>query len=423
MTDQFVDLFDKEKYGLAYWAGIMVAVGMLLGFLFNAGDMVYRVLVDGVRFSVEGEPMTLGRMLVRSLRFEAVTAIGFGVVLVASAHLAKRDLILPVAAGVLTLLWGIVMRVTGVLEGPAFSPALLISAFVWALVTYGSLIVMYRLLRNKMMALSLGMAMGALLSWVINTIRYSIPLVYAAESVAAALCTSFIAGLFLYAGIAKHFSSRGMYFGEFGLDSEGTSATAASAADPALGKTRRPLVTLLLMLVTLNLYTFGWIYKTFKEIRQRDSAATEIPAGRALGFLFIPIFNFFWVIRIFIEIPRAIERMGRADPPTGHSPPAGLIAGCMVAAIVAGITSRFWTPAFYLNGAGPELAQQPLARASHSLHRGRGIMKLGDVLRIKREHRRISAEHVAAALGISQNEYAAIESGDSPAEVWGPILS
>ena len=50
-------------------------------------------------------------------------------------------------------------------------------------------------------------------------------------------------------------------------------------------------------------------------------------------------------------------------------------------------------------------------------------MKLGDVLRIKREHRRISAEHVAAALGISQNEYAAIESGDSPAEVWGPILS
>jgi hypothetical protein len=129
------------------------------------------------------------------------------------------------------------------------------------------------------------------------------------------------------------------------------SSKATPAEDPALGKTRRPLVTILLMLVTLNLYTFGWVYKTFKEIRQRDSAATEIPEGRALGFLFLPIFNFFWVIRIFYEIPRAIERMERADPPAGQPPPAWLVTGCMVVAIVAGFASNFWFPALYLNGA------------------------------------------------------------------------
>lgn len=50
-------------------------------------------------------------------------------------------------------------------------------------------------------------------------------------------------------------------------------------------------------------------------------------------------------------------------------------------------------------------------------------MKLGDVLRIKREHREMSTTQVAIALGLSAGEYEAIESGNSPAEEWAPILA
>ena len=50
-------------------------------------------------------------------------------------------------------------------------------------------------------------------------------------------------------------------------------------------------------------------------------------------------------------------------------------------------------------------------------------MKLGDVLRKEREKRGLSATEVAARLGVSEEEYGAIEAGESPAEQWGPRLA
>lgn len=50
-------------------------------------------------------------------------------------------------------------------------------------------------------------------------------------------------------------------------------------------------------------------------------------------------------------------------------------------------------------------------------------MKLGDVLRKEREKRQLSTAETAERLGVAQEEYLAIEAGDSPAEVWGPRLA
>jgi transcriptional regulator with XRE-family HTH domain len=50
-------------------------------------------------------------------------------------------------------------------------------------------------------------------------------------------------------------------------------------------------------------------------------------------------------------------------------------------------------------------------------------LTLGDVLRKERQARNLSADAVAAALGVAVSEYEHIEQGQSPAEQWGPILA
>ena len=50
-------------------------------------------------------------------------------------------------------------------------------------------------------------------------------------------------------------------------------------------------------------------------------------------------------------------------------------------------------------------------------------MKLGDVIKKERERKKLSFEHTASQLGLSEEEYREIENGQSPAEEWGPRLA
>ena len=50
-------------------------------------------------------------------------------------------------------------------------------------------------------------------------------------------------------------------------------------------------------------------------------------------------------------------------------------------------------------------------------------MKLGDVLKKERGLRKLSLAEAAGSLGVSEDEYRAIEAGESPAEEWGPLLA
>jgi hypothetical protein len=50
-------------------------------------------------------------------------------------------------------------------------------------------------------------------------------------------------------------------------------------------------------------------------------------------------------------------------------------------------------------------------------------VKLGDVIKKERERKKLSFEHTASQLGLSEDEYREIEAGQSPAEEWGPRLA
>ena len=50
-------------------------------------------------------------------------------------------------------------------------------------------------------------------------------------------------------------------------------------------------------------------------------------------------------------------------------------------------------------------------------------MKLGDVLKKEREKKGLAVEEVSSYLGVSTEAYETIESGESDAERWGPILA
>jgi transcriptional regulator with XRE-family HTH domain len=50
-------------------------------------------------------------------------------------------------------------------------------------------------------------------------------------------------------------------------------------------------------------------------------------------------------------------------------------------------------------------------------------VKLAEVLQKERRRKRLSIEETAARLGVTAEEYGALEAGDSPAERWGPLLA
>lgn len=50
-------------------------------------------------------------------------------------------------------------------------------------------------------------------------------------------------------------------------------------------------------------------------------------------------------------------------------------------------------------------------------------MKLGDVLKKEREKKKLSFEHTASELGLSEDRYRDVEAGNSPAETIGPLLA
>ncbi len=92
--------------------------------------------------------------------------------------------------------------------------------------------------------------------------------------------------------------------------------TAAKLQAPALpAGTRRNLYLIpIWLLFTINLYWLYWLYQTYKEVRAHSPAATKVTPGRAVGFLFIPFLNVYWVFRVFVDFPRAIARLQRHDP-------------------------------------------------------------------------------------------------------------
>ena len=57
------------------------------------------------------------------------------------------------------------------------------------------------------------------------------------------------------------------------------------------------------LLLTLNIYHVFWLHRVFKELYERR--ATQTSPGKAIGFLFIPFFNFVWVFIVWGRLGEA----------------------------------------------------------------------------------------------------------------------
>ncbi len=74
-------------------------------------------------------------------------------------------------------------------------------------------------------------------------------------------------------------------------------------------KRRNLTITILLLIVTLNVYWLFWLYNNTKELKQLNSKWLNFSAGQAVGFLFIPLFNIYWLINVFVRFPRAVGEL------------------------------------------------------------------------------------------------------------------
>jgi hypothetical protein len=110
---------------------------------------------------------------------------------------------------------------------------------------------------------------------------------------------------------------------------------------------RNPLLVILLLIVTMNIYWVFWLYHTVKELKQLRPRTLTFSPGQAVGFLFIPLFNLFWFIYLCIRLPQAIgDLRGRFAPAetTGHFATGFvtvLLIGSCVANTLGGVDWRF----------------------------------------------------------------------------------
>lgn len=76
---------------------------------------------------------------------------------------------------------------------------------------------------------------------------------------------------------------------------------------------------LLFLLFTLNIYYLFWLYRVFKELHTRK--ATDLSPGKAVGYMFIPLFNLVWGFvawkKLGDAIANAYSQAGLARPATG----------------------------------------------------------------------------------------------------------
>lgn len=104
------------------------------------------------------------------------------------------------------------------------------------------------------------------------------------------------------------------------------------------------------LLLTFNVYWIFWLYKTYRQVRRHSATATTITPGRAVGFLFIPLFNIYWFFRVVFDFPRALARMQAECSPAAERLPSGRITGMLMAALPVNILAGILHPGLYVAG-------------------------------------------------------------------------
>jgi len=79
---------------------------------------------------------------------------------------------------------------------------------------------------------------------------------------------------------------------------------------PTMEGTRRNIgITLLLFIITLGIHVPFWLYRTVKDLKTNFEDDIPYTPGKAVGFLFIPLFNIFWGFYIWFSLPSRIKKI------------------------------------------------------------------------------------------------------------------
>jgi hypothetical protein len=109
-------------------------------------------------------------------------------------------------------------------------------------------------------------------------------------------------------------------------------------------KPQHPLVTALLVLVTLNIYWLFWLHRNVKQLREFGSQKLSFTPGQAVGYMFIPLFNIFWFIKVVVVFPQAIRELNNRLPHdvSRSAYSAGFVSLLFICAILTnGLFARF----------------------------------------------------------------------------------
>ncbi len=85
-----------------------------------------------------------------------------------------------------------------------------------------------------------------------------------------------------------------------------------TAVGAPVGKIRHPLAPFGLGLVTCGIYNYVWIYKTLSEMRRHTPNVEMTSGGAAVGLMFVPLFNIFWIIYLMFRVPYCLGKMQSA---------------------------------------------------------------------------------------------------------------
>jgi hypothetical protein len=114
--------------------------------------------------------------------------------------------------------------------------------------------------------------------------------------------------------IPQYLGTMGYFLLAFGItfliDKERKSEEQTKSSFPALEGPRRNIgISLLLFIVTMGIYFFFWLYWTVKDLKTNFESDIPYTPGKAVGFLFIPVFNIYWIFYILFSLPLKIKKI------------------------------------------------------------------------------------------------------------------
>jgi|GEM_PF-2442680 len=381
MAKRFVDLFDVEREGINFLAGVGLILAVIPAKLLSYLYYYFLLVTENMPEEILTQ-MTSLPALVSSLIWHVLFAVMFTVLV----HVLRRDWPVPLLMTVVFFIYGIVFQIwlrPALFSGDGFSVAM---SFDWRLVlnftsevllVTSAWILFYRLSRRPGVALLLGSLAGATLQGIIQEAMYWLPNLFESyysfdfkdllTPTLGALywMMPWVAGAGLFwAGYRLHHLlrrrpsaaltrpytpsrriSRGGFYGSLSiLVALNVLLAIVELAFLRVGQERSELLPVAflavggMLLVTLVAVVLVPIlfYKIWKNLPPDHR---RMSPGQAVGFLFIPFFNLYWIFQVLAgfarDYNRLLQRLDLARPPLS----AGwMIIYCILVLLLGGLS-------------------------------------------------------------------------------------